>query len=116
VKPCDAESANKLLEHSYRELAQNAFFFTGLEKISARIRAERHETAERHIWSFSASRRVPQLLGGDGLSYRLLEITSARGRLDETWMVATSESTRIPESHKTTTMGLKLCHIIQHHP
>ena len=108
MKPCDAESANKLLENSYRDLAQNAFFFTGLEKISARVRADQYETAERYIWSFSACRCVPQSLGGHGLSYRLLEITSARGRLDETWMVATSEGSRIPENHKTTAMGLKL--------
>ena len=110
MKPCDAESANKLLENSYRDLGQNAFFFTGLEKISARIqvRADQHEIAERYLWSFSARRDVPQLLGGGGLSYRLLEITSARGRLDETWMVATSEGTRIPENHKTIAIGLKL--------
>ncbi len=105
MKPCDAESANKLIENSYRELAQNAFFFTGLEKVSARIRAD--EIGERYVWSFSACRRDPQLLGV-GISCQLLELNSARGQLDETWMVATSEDTRIPENHKATAVGLKL--------
>ena len=107
MKPCDAESAIKLLENSYRDLAQNAFFFTGLERISARI-IRKNEIGGRYLWSFSAFRRVPKLLG-DGLSYHLLEIASAQARLDENlWMVATSEGTQIPENHKTTAMGLKL--------
>ena len=66
------------------------------------------ETGGRYLWSFSAVRRVPKLLG-DGLSYRLLEIASIRGRLDQNiWLVATSEGTRIPENHKTTAMRIKL--------
>ena len=105
-KPCDAENAIKLLENSYRDLAQNAFFFTGLESISARIRAD--DIGGRYLWSFSALRWVPRLLK-NGLSYRLLEIASIRGRRDENlWIVATSEGTQIPENHKTTAMGLKL--------
>ena len=106
ANPCDAERAIKLLENSYRDLAQNAFFFTGLESISARIRTS--EIDVRYLWSFSASRCVPKLLG-NGLSYHCLEITSTRGRLDENlWIVTASEGAQIPENHKTTAKGSKL--------
>jgi len=95
--------AKRLLETSYCELAQNAFFFTGLEKITGRIRTDQNE--EQFLWSFLGRHHSSQALG-PGLSYHLLQITS--GDLDETWMISTSKGTQIPDLHKTTAAGLKL--------
>ena len=116
--------AKRLLETSYRELAQNAFFFTGLEKITGRILTDqnqerflwsflgRHQSSqrlpshkERFLWSFLRRRQTSQGLG-PGLSYHLLRSTS--GDLDETWMISTSKGIQIPDRHKTIAAGLKL--------
>jgi len=120
--------AKSLLETSYCELAQNAFFFTGLKKITGRILTDQNE--ERFIWSFLGRHQSSQRFGsgppyrkerlvwsilgrhqssqglGPGLSYHLLQITS--GDMDETWMISTSKGTQIPDLHKTTAAGLKL--------
>lgn len=99
--------ANRLLKTSYRELAQNAFFFTRLEEITARVRTDKD--AGQPIWSFLCHRQNSQALSGaSGLSYRLLEITSGRKRLQETWLISSSEGIPIPEIHKATATGLKL--------
>ena len=66
AKRCDPKMAKRLLETSYRELAQNAFFFTGLEKITGRILTDQNQ--ERFFWSFFGRHQSSQRLG-PGPSY-----------------------------------------------
>jgi hypothetical protein len=104
AKSCDAEQARILLESSYRELALNAFFFTNLGTISAKICTNLH--GHLSLWSFSAGRGAPAPLSS-GHSCHSLQITSEKG--DQTlWMISTSKEIAIPTVHDTTAAGLKL--------
>ncbi len=104
ARSCDAEQARILLDSSYRELALNAFFFTSLGTISAKICTNSHEHLS--LWSFSADRGAPAPLSSGHFSHSL-QITSEKGD-QALWMISTSKENAIPAVHDTTAAGLKL--------
>lgn len=93
-----------LLERNYRELAQNAFFFTDLGTISAKICTDSNNLLS--IWSFSANRGTQSPLPS-GFSYHSLQVTSGKQDVAR-WMIATSRGNAIPAVHDSTAAGLKL--------
>ncbi|KIM49917.1 hypothetical protein M413DRAFT_439046 [Hebeloma cylindrosporum] len=96
----DFQATLDLIKGSYRDLSKNAFFFTKLEKISALYLAA--AKAPNPLWRLTATRNpIPS---ANNLSQCILGIN----RVEEEWLIATSNETRIPNCHDVTARGLKL--------
>ena len=100
-RPSDAKTTLDLIRGSYRDLSQNAFFFTKLEKISASYLAAGSDF--KYLWCLSATRN-PISSPRNDLSQCILDVNGAK----EDWLIATSNETPIPTCHDITAVGLKL--------
>ena len=107
-KSVDSFECRDLIQGSYRELAQNAFFFTThLEEVSAREYTPSHRPIDS--WSMSSTRSERFPLGDH---YTRLEVrVTIRGRemapIVQKWIVSTCHAA-IPDEHENTAANLKL--------
>ena len=100
-RPSDAKTTLDLIRGSYRDLSQNAFFFTKLEKISASYLTAGSDFT--YLWCLSAT-RSPISSPRNDLSRCILDVNGA----EEEWLIATANETTIPTCHDMTAVGLKL--------
>ncbi|KAF9522956.1 hypothetical protein CPB83DRAFT_911009 [Crepidotus variabilis] len=103
---CDVSRVQMLLEKSYRELSQNAFFFTSLAKITAQIHHEFDAEEVQNVWTFSAEREHQNSTSSSKLRYHHIKLFLESEQQD--WLVLASRGIDIPEVHSTTATGLKL--------
>lgn len=107
-KICDSFECRDLISGSYKELAQNAFFFTThLEEVSARGYTPSHRLID--FWSMSSTRsgRFPL---GDHYTCHEVSLTIRVGMMApivQKWIVSTCY-VAIPSEHANTAANLKL--------
>ena len=106
--PCDSFECRRLVQGSYKALAQNAFFFTThLEEISA----EEYTPSNRRIdfWSMSSTRSKQYPLGDRYTRHEVSVSIQARktAPISQKWIVSTCH-TVIPVEHTNTAADLKL--------
>jgi hypothetical protein len=106
-RTCDSAHCRDLIQGSYKELAQNAFFFTThLREISAQEYTFHRPSVS---WSMSSTRSEPCPLGDQythhevSLNIRVRE----RAPVFQKWIVSTC-SADIPDEHANTAATLKL--------
>ena len=107
-KPCDNLECRVLIQGSYKELAQNAFFFTThLEEVSAR----EYTNSNRPIdsWSMSSTRSEQFPLGDHYTRHEVSIAIRARDMapIVQKWIVSTCRAA-IPDEHINTAANLKL--------
>jgi len=105
-KPCDCRH---LIQGSYKELAQNAFFFTThLEEISAKERSSTfHDAID--FWSMSSTRSAQRPLGDRYTRHEVSVKIRVREKAPvvREWVVSTCHA-NIPSEHEITAANLKL--------
>jgi hypothetical protein len=110
-KSCDSFECRDLIRKSYKELAQNAFFFTShLDEVSAREYTPSHRLIDS--WSMSSTRSEPFLFGDHFTRHEVSVTIRARKMVPESpivqnWIVSTCQYA-IPDEHANTAANLKL--------
>ncbi|KAF8817051.1 hypothetical protein BYT27DRAFT_7229032 [Phlegmacium glaucopus] len=108
-KSCDSSECRRLIQESYKELAQNAFFFTThLEEISAEERSTTFLSAVNY-WSMSSTRSERRPLGDRYTRHKVSLNIEVREKIPvlQEWIVSTCHAD-IPKEHATTAANLKL--------
>ena len=106
-KSCDSSDCRDLIQKSYRELAQNAFFFTNhLEEISAQEYTQFYRTSDSWSMTSTRSERCPL---GNYTRHEVSVTIQVRGRspIFQKWIVGTCHAA-IPNEHANTAANLKL--------
>jgi hypothetical protein len=107
-KSCDSFECRDLIQGSYKELAQNAFFFTThLEEVSAREYTPSHRSID--IWSMSSTRSERLPLGDHYTRHEVSVTVRARewAPIFQKWIVSPCQAA-IPGEHDNTAANLKL--------
>ena len=107
-KSCDSVDCRNLIHGSYKELAQNAFFFTThLEEISALEYTTSHRPID--FWSMSSTRSERFPLSDHYTRHEVSVTVRARdwAPIFQKWIVSTCQAA-IPEEHANTAANLKL--------
>ena len=106
-KSCDSFHCRDLIQGSYKELAQNAFFTTHLEEVSAREYTPSHRPIDSWSMSSNRSERTPL---GDHYTCHLVRVAIQVQEMAPTvqrWIVSTCHAV-IPDEHANTAANLKL--------
>ncbi|KAF8912158.1 hypothetical protein CPB84DRAFT_758744 [Gymnopilus junonius] len=104
-KTCGYSATRDFILGGYRDLAQRAFFFTQMKRISAtEITAGR----SYRLWVTSAKRSSVHALGENFSLFTLQVKPDDALKNEEVWFVTTSETTEIPNEHEVTAVELKL--------
>jgi hypothetical protein len=106
-KSCDSFECRELIGGSYKELAQNAFFFTThLKEVSAREYTHSHRPIDS--WSMSSTRSERFPLGDHYTRHEVsVTIRAREAPVFRKWIISTCHAA-IPVEHANTAANLKL--------